>query len=581
VRLYSIGEAKAMPSTVVARISTRALPDDEARRDVALLWKEDRPPHDTGGYAAVITPRQATGWSVDSPLLSSVPGIDYLQDGDVIRADPNGYVRTVYRRNSPNNFILTTDRCNSYCLMCSQPPRQIDDSARIKEHLRLISLIDPETNELVITGGEPTLLKDDFIRLIERCKERLPHTAIHVLTNGRMFYYRRFAERLAAVGHPDLMLGIPVYSDVDSEHDYVVQAKGAFEETILGLHNLARYNVPVEIRVVLHAATCRRLPKTAEFIARNLPFAAQVVLMGMEMVGFVHKNLSELWIDPHDYQAELREATWTLARLGMRVWIYNHQLCVLDRELWPFSKKSISDWKNIYLEECNGCGVRNECGGFFESAAKKHSAHISAVVQPQREQGEAESAEPAGASPLVSSSAAKMIAAAGGAPFLDVGCGRGADAILLAEHGAAVLCLDKDISKVQAQQQLLAESSRRDVAERLTLKQLDVLREPWPFGPRTVGGIINIRCFLPSLMRFFEHSLLPGGYLCVETAQGHGRNYLDLPKAGQMRAMLEAGFDLEAYEERAVGPAQSDAVAVRLLARKKISYRAVLDGELR
>jgi MoaA/NifB/PqqE/SkfB family radical SAM enzyme len=43
------------------------------------------------------------------------------------------------------------------------------------------------------------------------------------------------------------MLGIPIYSDVDSEHDYVVQAKGAFEETVSGLHNLARYNVAVEI----------------------------------------------------------------------------------------------------------------------------------------------------------------------------------------------------------------------------------------------------------------------------------------------------------------------------------------------
>jgi hypothetical protein len=44
--------------------------------------------------------------------------------------------------------------------------------------------------------------------------------------------------------------------------------------------------------------------------------------------------------------------------------------------------------------------------------------------------------------------------------------------------------------------------------------------------------------------------------------------------------VLEAGFDFEAYEERAVGPSQSDAVAVRLLARKKTCKKAALGGEL-
>jgi hypothetical protein len=61
---------------------------------------------------------------------------------------------------------------------------------------------------------------------------------------------------------------------------------------------------------------------------------------------------------------------------GMNVSIYNHQLCVLDRSLWPFAKKSISDWKNMYLDECASCGVLESCGGLFKWAEKKHSAHI-------------------------------------------------------------------------------------------------------------------------------------------------------------------------------------------------------------
>ena len=218
--------------------------------------------------------------------------------------------------------------------MCSQPPKPVDDRHRIAEHLRLVELIDPSTPELGITGGEPTLLKDDLLILVERCRELLPQTALHVLSNGRLFYYGSFARRLAGIGHPDLMIGVPLYSDVDSEHDYVVQSAGAFDQTLIGLQNLGRYGVPVEIRIVVHRLTYARLPRLAEFIYRNLPFASHVALMGLEIMGFAVPNLADLWIDPVEYGRELVTSVNFLAQHGLRVSIYNHQLCVVPREAW-------------------------------------------------------------------------------------------------------------------------------------------------------------------------------------------------------------------------------------------------------
>ncbi|HEX8456362.1 MAG TPA: His-Xaa-Ser system radical SAM maturase HxsC [Pyrinomonadaceae bacterium] len=381
MRLHSVGHTHEIEEPIIGRVTTKELSAYEARRDSVLMWRELAPPVDPSGYVAVMTPAKAPAWDITVPLVHSISGFDYLSNGDVVYISPTGFVRTLYRRDSPHNFILATDQCNSFCLMCSQPPKQVNDFDRISEHLRLIDLIDPETAELGITGGEPTLFKDEFLRLIEYCRDKLPNTTLHVLTNGRLFYYREFALKLGEITHPDLMLGIPLYSDIDSEHDYVVQAKGAFEETVLGLQNLGRYNVPVEIRVVIHKQTYRRLPRLAEFISRNFPFAAHVTLMGMEMFGFVHKNLDALWIDPYDYQAELREATEILFLSGLNTSIYNHQLCVLDKGLWPFARKSISDWKNIYLNECEQCALREECGGLFQSAAKKHSAYIKPFIE--------------------------------------------------------------------------------------------------------------------------------------------------------------------------------------------------------
>src|SRR6185436_10627878 len=136
---------------------------------------------DLCGYAAVLSDAPAAGRTM--PLVHSV-SVEHLQSGDVVALDPRGHVRTLYRRASAHNSIFATDRCNSLCLMCSQPPKKDDDQWRVAEHLRLIDLIDPATKELGISGGEPALLKDGLIDIVARCKERLPQTALHILSNG-------------------------------------------------------------------------------------------------------------------------------------------------------------------------------------------------------------------------------------------------------------------------------------------------------------------------------------------------------------------------------------------------------------
>jgi MoaA/NifB/PqqE/SkfB family radical SAM enzyme len=87
---------------------------------------------------------------------------------------------------------------------------------------------------------------------------------------------------------------------VDGLHDFVVQATGAFDQTLRGIMNLAINRVPVEIRVVVHKLTYERLPDLAGFIARNLPFVSHVALMGLEPTGFTKSNMEALWIDPVD-----------------------------------------------------------------------------------------------------------------------------------------------------------------------------------------------------------------------------------------------------------------------------------------
>jgi His-Xaa-Ser system radical SAM maturase HxsC len=375
-KVVSLGPSREHGGVIVKRISENPDYAQVCRGREYFLVRDQRSqvPDGFAGYLFFEKP------SYRVPAVSYLlePSLCYLCDGDIVKINPaSGTLRAVYRRNSRHNSVLVTERCNNYCLMCSQPPRDINDDHLVDELLEAIPLMSRETSSVVITGGEPTLLRERLVELLNAFRCYLPDTAVHVLSNGRSFRSFDYAKAVGRVQHPDLMIGIPLYSDISSKHDYVVQADGAFDETIRGIINLKTAGVKVEIRVVVHNLTYARLPELARFIRRNLTFCDQVALMGLEMTGFTRSNLEKLWIDPKDYQPQLRDAVMILNEAKMNVSIYNHQLCVLDESLHRFSRKSISDWKNEFMPECNDCTRKRECGGFFSSAKLRYSAHIT------------------------------------------------------------------------------------------------------------------------------------------------------------------------------------------------------------
>ncbi|WP_445514030.1 His-Xaa-Ser system radical SAM maturase HxsC [Stenotrophomonas sp. 3(2025)] len=300
----------------------------------------------------------------EAPLVRLEGPPDVCKPGDVVELNPlQKKVAIRYRRGDTGNVLFATERCNSYCLMCSQPPRDVQDDWRVRHLLDLIDLIDPEEPSLAISGGEPTLLGDGLVDVVAKCAHVLPNTHLHILSNGRL---RETGLHAKFAGlHPNLSWGIPLYGDRYALHDYVVQSEGAFAQTLRGLYALEASQQRVEIRVVLVKPTVERLAQLARYIWRNLPFVEHVALMGIEPIGFAKAHQRELWADPADYGDILSEAVGLLAEGGIPVSLYNLPLCALDRSLWPYAVQSISPWKNDYLPACDGCSVRQRCGGFF------------------------------------------------------------------------------------------------------------------------------------------------------------------------------------------------------------------------
>lgn len=375
MRLTTAGSARNFAGGIVGRIATEDVPLSIRDRCIRLFAEGSQQNGDLGSYRAILS---HDNLQTDLPVVDRLRESDHFRAGDVVVLEgDSGFVRSLYRPYERHHSLFVTERCNSNCLMCSQPPKDKDDVHSLTErNSELIRLMDPKPEYLTITGGEPTLLGDHLFNLISQLKRSLPCTELHMLTNGRTFAWPEYSKRFAALDHPNLCLGVPLYSDFAGEHDHIVQAKGAFDQTVMGLHQAARNGIRIEIRVVLHRLTIPRLARLMEYIYRNLSFVEHVALMGLEYVGYTPRNISELWIDPFDYQDELESAVQYLSMRDMPVSIYNHQLCVLRRSLWPYAQKSISDWKNLFLPVCESCSALAECGGLFQWAVKKHSTHI-------------------------------------------------------------------------------------------------------------------------------------------------------------------------------------------------------------
>jgi His-Xaa-Ser system radical SAM maturase HxsC len=340
------------------------------------------------GDEAEVSVEKSRPPGVPSPELSGTPGpllrlgpeLAHLDAGDIIHVPDDGRrVAVLWKNSARHNGLLLTEQCDNYCIMCSQPPKDRDDSWLFDRARKVISLLPESAQALSLTGGEPTLHADALIGLLEHCKRVVPALSVHLLSNGRRFADPEFTRRYAAVGLADIMVGIPLYAPEPGLHDFIVQAVGAFEETVHGILNLASLRQAVEIRVVVQRLTVPVLPDLAAFITRNLPFVAQVALMGLEMTGLARPNSPLVWADPADYQHELAEAIDILATAGIATRIYNHQLCVLDRRLWPYAVRSISDWKNDYLDICRSCSVRDACGGVFTTSGNRLSQYLRPI----------------------------------------------------------------------------------------------------------------------------------------------------------------------------------------------------------
>lgn len=364
---------------VIGEVTTERLPF-YARNNKILI--ADRLDLECMGYLAVLSsvPPQRKFFLPHMVGGLCVEDIAAIKQGDIVSVSSDGEIHVVWETASHQNSLMLTEACNCLCKMCPQPPQK-HNPALFKTASKILDLLKgKEVQNICITGGEPTLVSENFLSILRKCHADHQNAQINILTNAKKFASEVFTKKVASISTANELFCVSLHSDIDSIHDEIVGVSGSYKDTQEGIYNLAKNGMNIEIRHVITRNNHARLLEFALHMYRYFPFCSHYVFMSMELHGLASKNLAQIHVDPLEYKEQLRKAVLALHKRGLPVSIYNTPLCLCHEDIRAFSRVSISSWKNIWAEACTPCTAKDTCCGFFSTSAIPISNHVYPIL---------------------------------------------------------------------------------------------------------------------------------------------------------------------------------------------------------
>lgn len=146
---------------------------------------------------------------------------------------------------------------------------------------------------------------------------------------------------------------------------------------------------------------------------------------------------------------------------------------------------------------------------------------------------------------------------------LDLPCGYGRHARVLAMLGYQVLCADIAFNCVGRlrEQSLLSNAAlfpiQADAQSRL------------PVADASMGLVVITDFVALGLLERAAALLMPGGYLVYETFSLRGQNWRELPRRGAVKGAVDGKVEMIGYRETPGGPSNESRAKVQMLARRQ------------
>lgn len=273
-------------------------------------------------------------------------------------------------------------KCNNDCIHCVVADKRDKGCLSLNEMKDIVKTV-PKDSMLQITGGEPTLFKEELPELLEFAYNRGIHPTIQ--TNGTGFSDIEFLKKCA----PFLSnVHIAIHSCVPEIHDKIVNSTGMWEKTMQGFKNLLSIdNLSVTTQTVLSKLNIDSLYDTYSMIQTLAP-GIQMSMTYPHLNGNAWKNkdiVAFRFSDKKDmiYKCLKKFENVLFTESIPLCYSYpfiNHPTlendilyCVEDRVGVDFSQSSeLHDYNNSDIEDrrkaskCKECIFYNKCIGVWK-----------------------------------------------------------------------------------------------------------------------------------------------------------------------------------------------------------------------
>ena len=219
--------------------------------------------------------------------------------------------------------LAVTYRCNNDCAHCYNARERDFPELTTEQWFKIIDqLWALGVPHIVFTGGEATL-RDDLPELIRHAESNGQITGLN--TNARRLSDEKYVQQLVDAGLDHVQ--ITVESCDEQIHDQMMQAKGAFRQTIAGLKNVLATKLYVMTNTTMLRTNVHRIPDTLDFLAD-----LGVPTIGLNALIYSGHGLTVgTGLRENELQPLLDVATQKTSERGQRlIWYTPTQYCEFD-----------------------------------------------------------------------------------------------------------------------------------------------------------------------------------------------------------------------------------------------------------
>ncbi|MBW2977571.1 radical SAM protein [Candidatus Woesearchaeota archaeon] len=256
--------------------------------------------------------------------------------------------------------------CNDNCISCPVSRRKNRINPNFDDVKEEIDEILQHSSHIEFNGGEPTLRKD-LLKVLKYTESKNP-TEISLLTNVQAFCYRKYTEKIAKI--KNLKIITTLYGHNSKIHDAITRTPMSFKHKITGIKNLIKYNIPIELRILLHKMNYKYFNKIAEFIINNFNKNAfnKIVIMNPRLTAQAEKYKKAVAEKLTKISTVLNTPIQKLIKKGHNVEIYHFPHCVLPKSLWKYSRGVTSNKiEVVFTKECKNCLKKQTCSKIWKS----------------------------------------------------------------------------------------------------------------------------------------------------------------------------------------------------------------------